>query len=147
MINIHPAFVHFPIALLILYAIIELFPLYRWMPGVAWASMRGVLLYVGTASAILAAITGLMAAEIVGELPAVEVHEKAALALVVLAILTSAVNYFWRNESPASRYTLKALALAIFLMLFIVGALGASIVYGPEVDPIVSFVTGLFGLR
>lgn len=142
--NLHPAFVHFPIALLFLYALVEILPLRRWMPSAAWDSVRVVLLYTGTAASIATAITGLMAADIVGETPAVSAHEAAALTLVGIAIITSLVSYFRRTDSSASRYALKALAAAILVLLFVVGSLGANIVYGSQVDPLVTFVTSVF---
>lgn len=144
--NIHPAFVHFPIALLCLYAVIEILPLARWMPSIAWASIRGFLLYVGTGAAIVTVITGSIAADIVGETPKVEMHETAAFITLGIFLLSCALSYFWRNERPFRTWTMKLLALAGLVMLFVVGALGANIVYGPGVDPIVGFIVKLLGV-
>lgn len=144
--NIHPAFVHFPIALLFLYALIEVLPLKRWLPNTAWDSVRAVMLYLGTVAAIITAGTGLLAENVTGETPAVSMHENFAVVLIVLALIASAISYFWR-EKPQSRLMLKALAILIFVDLFVVGALGANIVYGKDVDPIVSFVVNLLGVR
>lgn len=145
--NIHPAFVHFPIALLTLYAIIEILPLARWIPSVSWAPIRAFLLYVGTAGAMVTAFTGGMAEDVVGETPAVTAHETAAYILIGIFVLSCALAYFWRSEKPFRTWTMKILAIAGLVMLFVVGALGANIVYGNNVDPIVHFVTGILGLR
>lgn len=145
--NIHPAFVHFPIALLTLYAIIEILPLARLIPRVQWSPIRAFLLYVGTAGALVTAITGGMAEDVVGETPAVTTHETAAYILIGIFLLSCVLSYVWRREMPFRTWTMKVLALLGLIMLFVVGALGANIVYGHSVDPIVSFVTGLLGLR
>lgn len=145
--NIHPAFVHFPIALLTLYTIVEILPLARWMPRVEWAPIRAFLLYVGTAGALVTAFTGDMATDVVGETPAVTAHETAAYILIGIFLVSCVLSYLWRGEKPFRTWTMKILALAGLIMLFVVGALGANIVYGHNVDPIVSFVTGILGLR
>lgn len=145
--NIHPAFVHFPIALLTLYCIIEMLPLARYFPSISWTAIRAFLLYVGTLGALVTAVTGLMAEEVAGELPSIQVHEKAAFILIAIFVLSSALSYWWRNEQPFRTWTMKGLALAGLIMLFVVGALGANIVYGSDVDPIVKFVTTILGVR
>ncbi len=144
--NIHPAFVHFPIALLMLYSVIEVLPMARIWNVLPWDQIRRFLLYVGALSAAVTAVTGGMAADLFGETPAVEAHESAALTLVALAILLSVLDYFWKAESTARTLVMKIGAAVVFLMLFVVGALGSNLVYGKDVDPIVSFVVKLFGI-
>ncbi|MCR4311379.1 MAG: hypothetical protein NUV54_02320 [Candidatus Taylorbacteria bacterium] len=34
--NLHPIVVRFPIALLVLYSIIKVLPLFKWFPSVSW---------------------------------------------------------------------------------------------------------------
>ena len=145
--NIHPALVHFPIALLFLYTLIELIPFARFMPSVPWDAVRRFLLYIGTLGAALAAVTGIMAEDVVGESSKIEPHEETALTLVGLFILLSVLVYFWRSESVLKTWILKLLALGGLVLLFAVGALGANIVYGSSVDPIAAFVAGIFGVR
>lgn len=145
--NIHPAFVHFPIALLCLYAVVEILPLARWWPSVAWAPIRAFLLYVGTLGAFAAALTGAMAEDVVGESPKVSIHETAAWITIGIFVLSCALSYFWRGQHPFRTWTMKILAFLGFVMLFVVGALGANIVYGSQVDPIVGIVTRLLGVQ
>ena len=145
--NIHPAFVHFPIALLFLYSVLEIIPCGRIMPAVPWDGIRRFLLYVGTAFALGAVITGSMAEDIVGESSKVGAHESAAYAVVAIFLLLSLLTYFWNAESTARVWTMKILAAMGLLFLFIAGALGSNIVYGNSVDPIVTLVTRLFGAQ
>lgn len=144
--NIHPAFVHFPIALLCVYAVLEIIPFARFWPALQWEAVRRFSLYAGSAFGVLTYITGLMAEDVVGELPSVGAHEQAAVVTLIIFAALCAMDFFWKGESALKYWLTKALALAGFVMLFVVGALGANIVYGPDVDPIVTFVTKLFGL-
>lgn len=140
--NIHPAFVHFPIALLVLYTLIELIPLARLWPTVPWSPIRTFLLYVGTLSIVPTIVTGFMAARIVGESALVETHERAAFSVLGIFVAASLVSLYYPRP-----FLMKALALFGLIGLFVVGPLGAAIVYGYEVDPVVSLVTSLLGLH
>lgn len=145
--NIHPAFVHFPIALLCVYAVIELVPLARFFPSIQWDSIRKFTLYVGSLFAVVTAITGLMAEELMGESNRVEAHETSAIITIVVFGALCLITYFWNGESNLKYWLTKILALLGFVMLFVVGALGANLVYGSDVDPIVRFVTGVLGVQ
>lgn len=151
--NIHPAFVHFPIALLMLWAVIELMPLVRLWPSVAWDSIKKFLLGAGTVSVIPTIATGLIAAGgitgITGNV-LLQFHMGAAFSVLIIAVLASTLTFFVTEEwgIPGSReIAIKALALLEIVALFIVGALGAAMVYGFEVDPIVNFITWILGLQ
>ena len=140
--NIHPAFIHFPIALLFLYTVLELVPLERIVPSVPWKSIRHFLLYSGTLFIIPTIATGLIAARIVGESDLVEMHERAAFTLFVIFVLASISSRWYPRW-----FVQKTLTLFGLVSLFVVGSLGAAVVYGYEVDPIVSFITSLLGLH
>ncbi len=147
--NIHPIFVHFPIALLSIYAIIEILPLKRLLPVVPWNIIRDFLLYVGALSILPTVVTGLMAGQIMGASPILEVHERAAFTTSAIFLITAVLSIVWRKgeESLTKEITFKVLALLGFIGLFVTGALGAAMVYGTGNDPIVSLVTWIFGLR
>jgi uncharacterized membrane protein len=171
--NIHPLFVHFPIALLVVYSLLEIVPGIR---SRAWAqSAKVACLYIGVLGAIAALITGGMAEELVeGSHPRayiLEVHAPlAGLTSLIYLILAAAylVRTFdtlgWGERIAGDSRILRALwefkkrfwrpireswvtpvlALAGLVGMVMTGALGAAIVYGPSVDPVASFVYHLF---
>ena len=145
--NVHPAFVHFPIALLILYCLIELIPLARVWPSVSWDQIRKFLLYVGTLASFAAALTGGMAEDVVGESAKTSVHEMAAYFTIFVFLISSVLSLLWRREHVMRSWIMRLLAALGFIMLFVVGALGSNIVYGAGVDPLVSLVANLFGVQ
>ncbi len=56
--NIHPIFVHFPIALLCFYSIIKIVPFSKWFPKVSWKHIERALLVVGVLGAFISSATG-----------------------------------------------------------------------------------------
>jgi uncharacterized membrane protein len=58
MYNIHPIFVHFPIALLFIYSVIKIIPFQKWLPKISWIQIERVLLFVGVLGAFSALYTG-----------------------------------------------------------------------------------------
>lgn len=49
---------HFPIAFLVAYSVIKIFPLDRFFPSVSWRQIERVLLVLGLAGASLSLVTG-----------------------------------------------------------------------------------------
>lgn len=175
--NIHPLFVHFPIALLIIYSVLEIGAhVCKRLRAQAWfAPVKTFLVLVGFFATLSALVTGGMAEESIQagdpRTLIVAVHEPfALLTTLVYAILAGAVtvrifdkkgwalriigtNSFlhriWKIKKAFAHIVLDTgllplLALLGLVCVSITGALGAAIVYGPEVDPIVSFVYHLF---
>lgn len=144
--NIHPAFVHFPIALLVLYTLIEIIPFSLWFPKIKWDTIKMFLLSVGFLSIIPASVTGGIASELIGESNLVEAHERAALATSVIFFGAVALSWYghFKGRAVPLRWGLKFLAVIGLVAVFITGSLGAAIVYGSDVDPIVSFIYQLF---
>ena len=63
--NIHPIFVHFPIALLFIYSIIKIIPFKKWFPKVTWDYLGFILLIIGVLGAFVASSTGEIADELI----------------------------------------------------------------------------------
>lgn len=175
--NIHPFFVHFPIALLVAYSVLELSG-YLWPASrrVAWVSpVKAFMLFAGALAALVALVTGGMAEELIEGVNArayiLEVHSPfAGVTTLLYAILAAAylvrvfdtkgwgdrivgTNAFfariWNLKKNLARFVLDTWALPVLALLallgmIITGALGAAIVYGPDIDPVVSFVYHLF---
>jgi uncharacterized membrane protein len=115
--NFHPLLVHFPIALLLLAALLELLRLVTRRPHFAPAA--GWFLYLGALAAVFAAGSGWLAEQTVAPVAAaheeLEKHEK--FGYVTLGVAAALV--FWRvatgrrgGPRPRWLYTLTLLALA-----------------------------------
>lgn len=164
--NIHPAFVHFPIALLIVYAVLECVRPQYVMRHRSWHDIKAAFVIFGTLSAFAALSTGEMAEEAVKptQHQLVELHSLfaststwifAVLAVAYLiALATEHLSFlssqeWWKNVANIGTfierpYIAMPLAILGILCLTITGALGGALVYGPDVDPIVSFIYHLF---
>lgn len=174
--NIHPFFVHFPIALLAVYSLLEiggyLFPIIRRQ---SWLfSVKAFLLFTGVLTAFAALATGEIAEELIegsARSYILEVHSPFAAATTLLYVILAAaylVRIFdttgWGSRIAGTNrfmvwswnfkkrfwgfimnsWLLPAIALLALVGMTITGALGAAIVYGPDIDPLVSFIYHLF---
>ncbi len=167
--NIHPFVVHFPIALLAVYTMLETvrLPLLQRQPWLF--PIKAVLLVIGMIGGILALQSGELAEHAwaaTDARPLIEMHSLfAAASMWIYGILAALYCVEWvRRERPSATdkvspllRTLWAAAVAVeqrlyvapiviigsvagFLALGITGALGGAIVYGPHADPVVSLV-------
>ena len=174
--NIHPLFVHFPIALLVAYSGLEL-ATYVWPSTrrLSWLfSVKAFLLFTGAFAAFAALFTGGIAEDLIKDSARsyiLEVHSPVAGVTTLLYLLLAAAylerisdqkgwsarivgsNSFLIKILNLKRYLahlvldtwfLPVLALIAVIGMVVTGALGAAIVYGPNADPIVSFVYHLF---
>jgi len=174
--NIHPLFVHFPIALLVVYSIMELIHTQRLNHSDTYASIKGFLVIVGTLAAYVTLSTGELAEGLLlanrPELAKlVETHSAfagASTAIFSILAISYVIKFFmdstyaqapvlasgplsrvwgamlWYSRAIRENVLGQMLALAGIICITITGALGAAIVYGPDADPIVSFIYGLF---
>ncbi|PIT92067.1 MAG: hypothetical protein COU08_04405 [Candidatus Harrisonbacteria bacterium CG10_big_fil_rev_8_21_14_0_10_42_17] len=145
--NIHPAIVHFPIAFLMIYAVLEIVPFSRFLSRVPWHVIKLFLLYTGTISLFPAIVAGFIAASSYGETPAVNAHKQVALITSFIFVIIAAFTFFSKVDNGQKRVIVKTLAVLGFLGMLFTGALGANLVYGSDGDFMVSFVVKLFGLQ
>lgn len=156
--NIHPIFVHFPIALLSLYAVFELIRWRKVLVQPYWFYIKAVLVIVGFLTTFLALATG-PEDQFRSQAALVEVHETfAILSTIVFGIIALIYVISWIENSgmkmhrsiiavnafltkPALLIILSLIGLCLITMT---GALGGAIAYGPEIDPVATFVYGLF---
>lgn len=130
--NVHPLLVHFPIAFLGGFVLIELFGLVFGKPRIRqWASG---LLYLGAGSAVITAVFGLLAAESVphGEVvhDIMAWHQRAGLTVATLSVAMA----LWRGlaglPSSAMSLALSLLLTGILATVLFLGAdLGGMMVY------------------
>ncbi len=151
MAELHPAFVHFPIALLLIYTILILFPISRLAPRVAWDQILEFLLYAGTVSLAPTVLSGLMIGGLAGGPPVLALHRTVGLIVAGIFVMASLFSLL-RHMRPGQTHEIslfleRCLAALGFLGLFVQGALGGAMVYGFTADPVISFVTALLNLR
>jgi uncharacterized membrane protein len=165
--HIHPMIVHFPIAILTVYALMEIFRFPFLNNKSYWFYVKATFAILGTLAALVTIPTGLLIKMELADDPyisrIVNVHAPFAVGTTVIFLIIALAYWVaWREKEAAlmgrsyfSRLSwLKRLVLdtplVILLALIglvsvvITGALGASMVYGPDFEPVVHFVYNLF---
>lgn len=165
--NIHPIFVHFPIALLSVYAFFEIVRIKSWQQSTWIKPVKAILVSVGVVFAFVALSTGETAEHLLANRQLRDLVEKHSLFadITTYLFLVPAVAYCFElilESSFVSKipetiskvmvwYTTKVAVTPVRIIcavlgtiaVFIVGALGGAIVYGPTTDPFVSFIYNL----
>jgi len=167
--NIHPIFVHFPIALLCLYSIIQIIPFKKWLPKIAWTDVGFIMLVVGVLGAFVALMTGEVAEEMVRANDSlVELHAFFAGASTWLygALLVGELSRIITSQSFIEKASLqkaktvlvivkkilhdsffaKIVVVVALLSIGMTGLLGGALVYGTTADPFTGIVLKIFGI-
>ncbi len=166
--NLHPIFVHFPIALFLLYSLLRLLPWPKKFPPVNWQIPRIVILVVGLLGAWLANLTGDLAKHLSHpQSSLVEMHESFAGASINIYIIILIIEllifvkpqwlqtkYFNKSANVILRlkqlltkdWILILLAIAGAITIAITGLLGGVMVYGLTADPLAAPLLKLLGL-
>jgi uncharacterized membrane protein len=121
----HPAIVHFPIALLAVAAVFEVWQVVRRKPGLSPATAPCLVL--GAVSAIVASALGFLFDDGGGEL--VELHKWVGIASTAAAFL-AAVLVRMAASSPGALMTLRVLLFAGATLVGGTGYLGGELVFG-----------------
>lgn len=130
--NIHPLLVHFPIAFLTGFFILDL--LGTFTNKAVWRSAASAMLYFGTIGAALTVATGLQAADSVAHGGSVhgimETHRKIGISILSLSVVLSFWRLFAGSMIRGAANGLFLLLSAILCGLIIIGAdLGGLMVY------------------
>ena len=166
--NLHPLFVHFPIALLFVYAVIKILPTQKWLPSVSWKQIERALLFFGVLGAFVALLTGEAAQQLFQpNRQLVEMHSTFATistwvfgALFVGEILSMLHMYinakmhtvgfkrliFGLERLLTGRIFSVVLALVGLIAISVTGLLGGVMVYGLSTDPVAASVVKLLGI-
>ena len=166
--NIHPLFVHFPIALLFIYSLIKILPFQKWLPNVSWKHIERTFLLVVVLGAFAASFTGEIAEHLVNpNRQLVEIHSFFATLSTWLygLLLLGEILYFLTpliitklSISPLTkllsfiqsilqnRIFSKILAFLGLIAISVTGLLGGVIVYGVSADPIAGIVLQILGI-
>lgn len=166
--NLHPIFVHFPIALLFLYSIIKILSLPKYFPAVAWKHIERILLVAGILGAFVALATGETAEHLIQpNHQLVEAHSTfAAISVWMYGLLLAGEvleNFasFIQNKinipfvTKASVFFQKiltnntvsiVLAILGLVAITVTGLLGGVMVYGTSADPLAGIVLKILGI-
>jgi len=166
--NIHPIFVHFPIALLFIYSLIKILPVKRIFPKIQWKDVERILLTCGVIGAFFALSTGEAAEHLVRpNHQLVEMHALFASASTWLygALLVneffeivrsskyfksipSAVQHImvFINQIFANRAFVVCIAILGLVCICITGMLGGIITYGTTADPLAQPLLTILGI-
>jgi uncharacterized membrane protein len=167
--NIHPIIVHFPIALLTFYAVLEILPLTKLYPKVAWEDVKTLLVCFGGLGMLAALLTGQLAeSSPLGRASenVLHVHKTfagASAAIFGLIALAYFVRWIFEKHTDRSkillggpafikgfadlilkRWIIVPLAILGLSVLSLTGTLGGIIVYGPNSDFATKFVYSIF---
>lgn len=167
--NIHPLFVHFPIALLFLYSVVKVLPMESLLPRVSWKHIERTLLFFGVLGAFAALSTGELAEHLVRpDRDLVEAHSFFATTATALYSLLLCGEIFSLLETalvtkltvPALYNALsfvrkvlthpafsRVLAILGLIALSATGLLGGAMVYGTSADPMTGIVLKLLRIE
>ncbi len=167
--NFHPVFVHFPIALLLLYSFIKVVPFKKWFPSISWRQIEQVLLTAGIFGAFAALATGETAEHLVKpNHDLVEMHSLFAsmstftygtlflgellsilnisfipkLKIGIITSISAKLEKIFTNNTFS-----KVLAVYGFLAISVTGILGGVMVYGLSADPLAPILLNLLGIN
>ena len=166
--NIHPLVVHFPIALLFVYSVITILPFRKWIPRINWADVGTVLLVFGFLGAFVSLQTGEIAADLTRpNRDLLEAHElfanmtswmygliivgKVLVFIQTRSFFSKVPTFFQKGITSLGsllthRTVVILLALFGLLALFLTGALGGIMVYGPTADPLAPLILKVLGI-
>lgn len=132
--NMHPAIVHFPIALVTVAAVLETWQIVRRKPGLSAATPACLVL--GGLSAVAAAVFGwLSAGTDIGESPqSTEIHRWVGIGATVIAVLAMLVLVKAVTPNPGeARGAILTVRLLVLMGAAVIGAagfLGAEVSFG-----------------
>jgi uncharacterized membrane protein len=165
--DIHPLIVHFPIALLCIYSVIQILPVQKWIPTIAWKQVSTLLLILGYAGALAASSSGEVAEHLSNpNHDVLELHETfAGLVEVFYGILVGSTVVQWLcgrylklleykvvsivlmiSNFVESRPVSIMLSLLGLIALVLTGVFGGVMVYGTSADPLAAPLLQLFGV-
>lgn len=159
---IHPIFVHFPIALFTIYALLEFLRFKILNQNSHLFYIKATFVIIGSLASFLTLITGVMIQDLFENSPLQKVLElhatMATISVIIFSLIAAVYSISWLNKIGFRIWPLFLnlqkiilqgpiiiiLALVGLITITTTGALGGSLVYGPQTDPFTSFVYNLF---
>lgn len=129
--HLHPLVLHFPIALMLLVAVLEVLPaLTRQQFGSGYGKAKRVVLILGAASAVVAATMGLtLASGGAYEGETVSLHKSAGISVAVLAVSSVVLAYLTQRGAAFRGLYGTALAGTV-IAVFVAGHWGGNLTHG-----------------
>ena len=154
--NLHPLIVHFPIAFLTLYAVLELISVRRLARKQYWFYLKAMLIVLGALGALTAYLSGNVVSAGLETIPLALMHERFATAVLgvstFVALVYISALFGWNKlqilawNFLSNRGAMIPLALVVLILITITGGLGGAMVYGTEFDPFMAPVFHILGL-
>ena len=145
--NIHPIFVHFPIALLFIYSFIKVLPFEKYFQKVSWKHIEILLLTIGVTGAFIASSTGESAEhQITVNRQLVEMHSTFASISIILfcaLLLGELLSFITISFVPTKLNLPKFNNLLIFIQKILTNKIFSKII--AFLGLIAISVTGLLG--
>ncbi|MHB1330762.1 MAG: DUF2231 domain-containing protein [Minisyncoccota bacterium] len=152
---LHPIVIHFPIALLTIYAILELVRFRKILEKPYWFYIKASLIIAGSVGALVGVITGAIASGwIIGGSRIFALHQIFGLSTLVLSVI-SAKAYGWEwfigPGNGFSKFVLQPkiiviLAFLILVCITITGGIGGAMIRGTQFDPLMAPIFKLLGI-
>ncbi len=152
--NLHPIVIHFPIAFLTLYAVLELVRFNKVLSLPYWFYVKAVLVMAGSLGAFVGVLTGALASGFaIGGPRIFALHQLFGATALILSIISAkayGLKWYWR-ENGFSSFVLRpkvvvTLALLILISITITGGLGGAMVRGTNFDPLMAPILKLLGV-
>lgn len=165
--NLHPIFVHFPIAFLFLYSLLALLPFETWFPKISWKPFRLLLLVVGLVGAFVSSATGEVAADLTNvDHDILEFHEWFAGTSTFIYVVLFAGEIWGRltefiktlqipllaslfhviKQIITNKLFMSLFAIGGLISMMLTGMLGGIMVYGTMADPLAPLLLHILGL-
>ncbi|MDB5194354.1 MAG: hypothetical protein JWN50_368 [Parcubacteria group bacterium] len=146
--DLHPIFVHFPVALLTIYAVLECIRFRKVLEKPYWFYVKAMFVIFGSLGSVAAYITG---PDVHGA-PLVSMHQTfATITLIIFAIIGITYLLEWWKPSRYSLFVMRPyiiipLAILGLIAVTVTGGLGGAIVYGTHFDPFMAPIFKILGV-
>ncbi len=147
--DLHPIFVHFPVALLTVYAVLELIRFEKVTSRPYWFHVKAIFAIFGSLGAIAAYATGNDhgAHSALGQMHVTF----ATTTLIIFCIIGFSYLLEWFKPSKYSLFVMRPyiiipLAVLGLVAVTITGGLGGALVYGTHFDPFMAPIFKLLGV-
>jgi uncharacterized membrane protein len=150
---LHPIIIHFPIALLTLYGVIELVRFQRVLDKPYWFYTKAILISFGALGALAGVVTGGIASNwYIGGPRIFVMHQVFGLiTLLISAVIALGYQFHWHKMNRFSEFVMKPKILVILALLLLfcittVGGIGGALSRGTTFDPLMAPIFKLLGI-